>query len=60
MKTFLAVVAVALLAACGEKPQRLEQTSEQAAAAGQKQGERRQRTLGQGESDRIYQQGTLR
>jgi starvation-inducible outer membrane lipoprotein len=49
-----------LLAGCGEKPQRLEQTSEQAAAQDQRQDERRQRMLRQGESDRIYQQGTLR
>ena len=54
---FIALVA---LAACGEKPQRLEQTSEQAAAEDQRQDERRQRMLRQGESDRIYQQGTLR
>ena len=50
----------AFLAGCGEKPQRLEQTSEQAAAQDQRQDERRQRMLRQGESDRIYQQGTLR
>jgi len=55
-----ALLAAALLAACGEKPQRLEQTSEQAAAEDQRQDERRQRMLRQGESDRIYQQGTLR
>jgi outer membrane biogenesis lipoprotein LolB len=55
-----ALLAVALLAACGEKPQRLEQTSEQAATEDQRQDERRQRMLRQGESDRIYQQGTLR
>ena len=56
----LIVAALAALAACGEKPQRLEQSSERAAASDQRHDERRQRTLRQGESDRIYQQGTLR
>jgi hypothetical protein len=56
----LFVIALTALAACGEKPQRLEQSSEQAAAQDQRQDERRQRMLRQGESDRIYQQGTLR
>ncbi len=60
MRILPALLAAALLAACGEKPQRLEQTSEQAAAEDQRQDERRQRMLRQGESDRIYQQGTLR
>jgi uncharacterized lipoprotein YajG len=60
MKLFLVMLFPAFLAGCGEKPQRLEQTSEQAAAQDQRQDERRQRILRQGESDRIYQQGTLR
>ena len=60
MKLFLLMLAPVLVAGCGEKPQRLEQSSEQAAASDQRQEERRQRTLRQGESDRIYQQGTLR
>jgi hypothetical protein len=53
-----------LLGACAdEKPdQRLVQKEEEAAARDQRplQDERRQRTLGQGESDRIYNQGGLR
>ena len=60
MKLFPLMLVPVLLAGCGEKPQRLEQSSEQAAASDQRQEERRQRTLRQGESDRIYQQGTLR
>jgi predicted small lipoprotein YifL len=60
MRTLPALIALVALAACGEKPQRLEQTSAQAAADDQRQDERRQRMLRQGESDRIYQQGTLR
>ena len=60
MKLFLFMLLAAFLSGCGEKPQRLEQTSEQAAAEDQRQDERRQRMLRQGESDRIYQQGTLR
>jgi hypothetical protein len=60
MKLLLFMLFPAFLAGCGEKPQRLEQTSEQAAAQDQRQDERRQRMLRQGESDRIYQQGTLR
>jgi hypothetical protein len=51
---FLAVAALALLAACGEKPQRLEVSSEQAATADQKQEPRRSRTAGQNEAARIY------
>ena len=54
----------ALLASCSdEKPdQRLVQSEERAAARDQRSVEdnRRQRTLGQGESDRIYNQGGLR
>jgi hypothetical protein len=53
-----------LLGSCAdEKPdQRLVQKEEEAAARDQRplQDERRQRTLGQGESDRIYNQGGLR
>lgn len=54
----------ALLAGCSdEKPdQRLVQSEQSAAARDQRpvQDNRRQRTLGQGESDRIYNQGGLR
>jgi hypothetical protein len=60
MRTLLLILAVALLASCQEKPQRMEQSSEQAAASDQGNDARRQRTLGQSESDRIYQQGMLR
>jgi hypothetical protein len=60
MRTLPALIALAALGACGEKPQRLEQTSARPAADDQRQDERRQRMLRQGESDRIYQQGTLR
>ena len=50
------------LLACTEKPQELVRSAHQAAKADQnaRQDERRQRTLGQSESERIYQQGTLR
>jgi starvation-inducible outer membrane lipoprotein len=60
MRFLFLVLFALLLAGCGEKPQRLEQSSEKAANADQQNDERRQRTLRQGESDRIYQQGTLR
>ena len=60
MRFLLLVLFTVFLAGCTEKPQRLEQTSEQAAAQDQRHDERRQRMLRQGESDRIYQQGTLR
>jgi len=60
MRFLYLVLLAAFLAGCGEKPQRLEQSSEKAAKADQQHDERRQRTLRQGESDRIYQQGTLR
>jgi len=60
MRFLVPVLFALLLAGCGEKPQHLEQTSEQAAKADQQHDERRQRMLRQGESDRIYQQGTLR
>ena len=60
MKAALLVLLGLVLAGCGEKPQRLEPSSQQAASADQRQGDSRQRTLRQGESDRIYQQGTLR
>ena len=61
MKILVSLAAALLtLCACGEKPQRLEQSSEQAAAADQQNDSRRQRHLGQSESNRIYQQGGLR
>lgn len=60
MKALPALLVLGLLPACTEKPQRLEQSSTEAAKADQSSTERRQRTLGQSESDRIYQQGTLR
>ena len=60
MRFLLLVLFTVFLAGCTEKPQRLEQTSEQAAKADGSQRERRQRTMGQSESERIYQQGTLR
>jgi len=60
MRFLFLVLFTVFLAGCGEKPQRLEQSSEKAAKADQQQDERRQRTLRQSESDRIYQQGTLR
>ena len=60
MKLFLLMLVPVFLAGCGERPQRLEQSSEQAAKADGSQRERRQRTMGQSESERIYQQGTLR
>jgi hypothetical protein len=53
-----------LLGACAdEKPdQQLVQKEQEAAASDQRplQDERRQRTLGQSESERIYNQGGLR
>ena len=62
---FIAISLLALLlgSCADEKPdQRLVQKEEEAAARDQRplQDERRQRTLGQGESDRIYNQGGLR
>ena len=56
MKLVLLMLVPVLLAGCGEKPQRLEQSSEQAAAAAadQKQEPRRSRTAGQNEAARIY------
>jgi hypothetical protein len=59
-----AFLLAALVASCSdEKPdQRLVQNEQSAAARDQRPVEdnRRQRTLGQGESDRIYNQGGLR
>ena len=62
MRALLAIVAVALAAACTEKPQRLVRSEHEAAKADQTQiqDQGRQRTLRQSESERIYQQGTLR
>ena len=64
MKPFIILFAVLMpaLLACTEKPQELVRSGHQAAKADQdaRQDERRQRTLGQSESERIYQQGTLR
>ena len=60
----LTVLVLALVGACGdEKPdQQLVQSEERASARDQRSGEdtRRQRTLGQSESERIYNQGALR
>jgi hypothetical protein len=54
--------ASAILAACEEKPQELHQTEARAEQRDQTAtaDERRQRTLGQSESNRIYNQGGLR
>jgi hypothetical protein len=66
MRIFLTLGLTTLLAAlagCEEKPsQQLVQSEERAEQRDQRATEdtRRQRTLGQGESDRIYNQGTLR
>ena len=64
MKPLILLVAALLpaLLACTEKSQELVRSEHQAAKADQnaRQDERRQRTLGQSESERIYQQGTLR
>ena len=57
------LVALILGACADEKPdQQLVQKEPEAAASDQRplQDERRQRTLGQSESDRIYNQGGLR
>jgi hypothetical protein len=58
----LCLLAVALCA-CSEKPdQTLVQNEHTAAARDQRplEDERRQRTLGQGEANRIYNEGSLR
>jgi outer membrane biogenesis lipoprotein LolB len=62
MKYLVAVLVVGLLAACTEKPQRVVRSEHEAAKADQTQvqDQGRQRTLRQSESERIYQQGTLR
>jgi predicted small lipoprotein YifL len=66
MRILFTLVLTALLAAlagCEEKPsQQLVQSEERAQQRDQQSTEdaRRQRTLGQGESDRIHNQGTLR
>jgi hypothetical protein len=66
MPTFrilLIVGLLALVAGCEEKPsQQLVQSETRAQDRDQEQttDARRQRTLGQGESDRIHNQGTLR
>jgi hypothetical protein len=60
---FLLTVLFAALAGCEEKPsQQLVQSEERAQQRDQRSTDdsRRQRTLGQGESDRIYNQGGLR
>jgi hypothetical protein len=57
------VAFLAAIAGCEEKPsQQLVQSEEHAQQRDQQstQDTRRQRTLGQGESDRIHNQGTLR
>ena len=60
----LSLLLAGLAAACAdEKPdQQLVRSEHHAAASDQRptQDTRRQRTLGQGESDRIYNQGALR
>jgi hypothetical protein len=60
---FLLILLFAALAGCEEKPsQQLVQSEERAQQRDQRSTDdtRRQRTLGQGESDRIYNQGGLR
>ena len=54
MKLLLLVALGFVLAGCREEPQLLRQSSEAAAASDQKQTGRRERTLGQNESSRIY------
>jgi outer membrane PBP1 activator LpoA protein len=59
----ISLLALVLAACADEKPdQQLVQKEQEAAARDQRplQDERRQRTLGQSESDRIYSQGALR
>jgi hypothetical protein len=59
----ISLLALVLGACADEKPdQQLVQEEQEAAARDQRplQDERRQRTLGQSESDRIYNQGALR
>jgi hypothetical protein len=59
----ISLLALILGACADEKPdQQLVQKEQEAAASDQRplQDERRQRTLGQSESDRIYNQGGLR
>lgn len=56
----IAIATALLLPACGEEPQVLGRSEHEAARADQAQQERRQRTMSQSESERIYQQGTLR
>jgi hypothetical protein len=58
-----ATLLLCLAAACGEKPhQQLVQNEDQVAARDQRPLEdgRRQRTLGQNEANRIYNEGGLR
>ena len=62
-RLLLSAALLALVACSDEKPdQRLVQDEVRAAARDQRPLEdgRRQRTIGQGESDRIYNQGALR
>jgi PBP1b-binding outer membrane lipoprotein LpoB len=59
----ISLLALILGACADEKPdQQLVQKEQEAAASDQRplQDERRQRTLGQSESERIYNQGGLR
>jgi hypothetical protein len=59
----ISLLALVLVACADEQPdQQLVQKEHEAAARDQRpmQDERRQRTLGQSESDRIYNQGALR
>ena len=59
----ISILALALCACADEKPdQRLVQSEKAAATRDQRSVDdaRRQRTLGQSESDRIYNQGGLR
>lgn len=57
-----AVILIAALAACGEKPQNTYVSNERAEVRDQQArlDAQRQRTLGQSEGDRIYNNGTLR
>jgi hypothetical protein len=57
------LIPLCVLVGCSEKPhQQLVQSEDEAAQRDQRATEdaRRQRTLGQSESDRIYNQGSLR